>query len=79
MGSLYEFPVQRTQAQEAEQGLARALRRAVEAKVGANASFEAREVAALELTNEATRLFLLGDLTAIADKHGEQVELDGVI
>ena len=80
MGTLHEFPVQRKQqAQEAEQAFARALRRAVDAKVGVDASFEAREVAALELTNEATRLFLLGDLMAIADSHGEQVEVDGVI
>jgi hypothetical protein len=80
LSTLYKFPVQRKpQAQEAEQALARALRRAVEAKVGGDASFEAREVAALELTNEATRLFLLGDLMAIADSHGEQVEVDGVI
>jgi hypothetical protein len=77
---LYEFPVQRKpQAQEAEQELARALCRAVEVKVGAHASFEAREVAALALTNEATRLFLRGDLMAIAERHGEQVEVDGVI
>ena len=40
---------------------------------------DAREVAALALTNEATRLFLRGDLMVIADSHGEQVEVDGVI
>src|ERR1700674_5423958 len=80
LGTLHEFPVQRKQqAREAEQEFARALRRAVDAKVGVDASFEAREVAALELTNEATRLFLLGDLMAIADRHGEQVEVTGVI
>jgi len=80
LSTVYEFPVQRKQqAQKAEQEFARALGRAVDAKVGAHASFEAREVAALELTNEATRLFLLGDLLAIADRHGEQVEVDGVI
>ena len=80
MSTWYKFPVQRKpQAQAAEQAFARALRRAVDAKVGVDASFEAREVAALELTNEATRLFLLGDLMAIADSHGDQVEVDGVI
>jgi hypothetical protein len=80
LSTLYKFPVQRKQqTQEAEQAFARALRRAVDAKVGVDASFEAREVAALELTNEATRLFLLGDLMAIADSHGDQVEVDGVI
>jgi hypothetical protein len=80
LSTLYAFPVERTQqAQKAEQECARALCRAVDAKVGANASFEAREVAALELTNEATRLFQLGDLLAIAARHGEQVKADGVI
>ena len=80
MVTLYEFPVPRTQqAEEAEQAFAHALRRAVDARVGTDASFEAREVAALALTNEATRLFLLGDLMAIADSHGEHVEVDGVI
>ena len=80
MSTLYEFPVQRKQpVQELAQAVARALRKAVDAKVGADARFEAREVAALELTNEATRLFLRDDLVAIADRHGEQVEVDGVI
>lgn len=80
MGTVHEFPVQRKpQTREAEQELARALRRAVDAKVGLDAGFEAREVAALALTNEATRLFLHGDLMAIADRHGEHVEVDGVI
>ena len=43
------------------------------------APFEAREVTALALTNEATRLFLQSDLMAIADRHGEQVAVDGVV
>jgi len=80
VGRVHEFPVQRKpQAQAAEQVLARALRKAVDATVGVEASFEAREGAALALTNEATRLFLLGDLVAIADRHGDQVDVDGVI
>ena len=80
LSTLHKFPVQRKpQAQETEQAFARALRRAVDGKVGVDASFEVREVAALELTNEATRLFLLGDLMTIADSHGEQIEVDGVI
>ncbi len=80
MGRLHEFPVQCKQTvQEPVQAVARALRKAVDAKVGADAGFEAREVAALELTDEATRLFLRDDLVAIADRHGEQIEVDGVI
>ena len=52
---------------------------AIDAAVGADASFEAREAAALALTNEATRLFLERELLAIADGHGTHVEGDGVI
>lgn len=80
MGTLYEFPVERSQpAREPAQEVADALRRAVDARVGVEASFEAREVAALALTNEATRLFLRDDLMAITDRHGEQVEVDGIL
>lgn len=79
MGRVHQFPVKRNQvAPEPHQELARVIRMAVDAKVGADASFEQREVAALELTNEATRLFLQGELMAIADSHGEQVEVGGV-
>ena len=48
--------------------------------VGADAiATEAREAAALALTNEATRLFLERELLATADGHGTHVEVDGVI
>jgi len=58
MGTVHQFRVQRNQHVAAtEADLARALRTAVDATVGVDASFERREVAALELTNEATRLF----------------------
>ena len=80
MGTVHQFRVQRNQqVAEPEADLARALRTAVDARVGADASFARREVVALELTNEATRLFLLGDLTALAARDGEQVEVDGAI
>ena len=45
---------------------------AIDAQVGAEAPVAAREVAALALTNEATRLFLESDLLAIADRHGSR-------
>ena len=78
MGTAHQFPVPCNQpAAEPAQELARALRVAIDAEVGATAPFAAREVAALALTNEATRLFLESDLLAIADRHGEQVEVDG--
>ena len=80
MGTVHQFPVPRNQPTAAPaQELARALRLAIDAQVGADAPFAAREVAALALTNEATRLFLQSDLLAIADRHGAQVEVDGVI
>ena len=78
MGTVHRFPVQgKAAAAPPAEGVARALRMAVDAQVGAAASFEAREVAALALSNEATRLFLRDDLVAIADRHGEVVEVDG--
>ena len=80
MGTVHQFPVPCNQpAAKPAQELARALRVAIDAQVGADAPFAKREAAALALTNEATRLFLESDLLAIADRHGEQVEVDGVI
>ena len=65
MGTVHQFPVPCNQpAAEPAEELARSLRRAIDAQVGADAPFEEREVAALELTNEATRLFLQSDLMA---------------
>ena len=80
MGTVHQFPVPCNEpAAEPAQELARALRVAIDAEVGAAAPFATREVAALALTNEATRLFLESDLLAISDRHGEQVEVDGRI
>ena len=80
MGTVHQFPVPRNPPATAPaQELARALRLAIDVQVGADAPFAEREVAALALTNEATRLFLQSDLLAIADRHGAQVEVDGVI
>ena len=73
------MPVQRNQPPAAPEEVADALGVAIAAAVGADASFEAREAAALALTNEATRLFLERELLAIADGHGTHVEVDGVI
>ena len=80
MATVHQFPAARNRpAPEVARDLADALRRAIDAQVGADASFEAREVAALALTNEATRHCLQRDLVAIADSHGAEVEVDGVI
>jgi hypothetical protein len=46
------------------------LRRAVDAHVGVDATFEQREQLALALANDATRQFLQDDLEAIAERHG---------
>ena len=46
MGTVHQFPVPRNQpAAEPAEDLARSLRRAIDAQVGADAPFEAREVA----------------------------------
>ena len=81
MGTLHEFRGQRKQPEqfEIEQDLARMLRARVDGTVGADATFEQREAAALKLTNEATRHFLEEELVSIADSHGEQVEVSGII
>jgi hypothetical protein len=80
MATVHHFPVPRKQPDpSAENDLAQALRRAVDARVGAAASFGDREAAALALANEATRRFLQGDLEAIAAHHGTQIEVEGRI
>ena len=79
MSTVHQFPVQRNQPPAAPEEVADALGVAIDAAVGADASFEAREAAALALTNEATRLFLERELLAIADGHGTHVEVDGVL
>ena len=79
MSTVHQFPVQRNQPPAAPEEVADALGVAIDAAVGADASFEARDAAALALTNEATRLFLERELLAIADGHGTHVEVDGVI
>ena len=79
MSTVHQFPVQRNQPPAAPEEVADARGVAIDAAVGADASFEARDAAALALTNEATRLFLERELLAIADGHGTHVEGDGVI
>ena len=80
MATLHQFPGKSNPPlPEPTEEFARVLRVAVDATVGSDASFEQREVAALELTNAATSLFLRGDLESIAANHGEQVEVAGVI
>ena len=80
MGTVHHFPVRRNPPNPSpEEDLAHALRRAVDARVGAEASFGDREAAALALANAATRRFLQDDLEAIAGRHGTQVEVEGRI
>jgi hypothetical protein len=77
MGTLHQLPVSNNRQHAIELALCRALRRAVDSCVGEDASFEQRETAALELTNEATRLMLEQDLQSIADSHDEELLVDG--
>lgn len=78
MGTVHQFPARRNWPDSSPiTDVAHALRRAVDAQVGPEASFEAREAAALAVTNEATRQFLHDELRAIAERHGSQVEVAG--
>lgn len=83
MGTVHRFICEgkNTPAPEAVAAaeLARALRASVDAMVGVDATFSQRETAALQLGNEATRLFLRDDLVAIAEHHGVTVEVEGHI
>ena len=77
MGTVQQFPVQGNPTTVPAAALAGVLRRAVDAKVGPEASFAEREVAALALANDATRRFLEDDLLALVDRHGDHLEVDG--
>lgn len=77
MGTLHQLSTSDNRQQTSELQFLQALRRAVDGRVGAEASFEERETTALELTNEATRLMLEQDLQTIADSHGEGLLVDG--
>jgi len=77
MGTLHQLPLSDNRQDQVELTLSQALRRAVDARVGEDATFEQRETAALELTNEATRQMLEQDLQSIADRHTEHVLIDG--
>ncbi|MGE0490466.1 MAG: hypothetical protein AB7S38_14765 [Vulcanimicrobiota bacterium] len=55
----------------------RALRRAVDAMVGLDCSFEERERAALSIGNEAQRRLLEDELQSIVEAHGVELLIDG--
>lgn len=57
----------------------KALRRAVDAKVGLDCSFEERERAALSIGNEAQRRLLEHELQSIADAHGGELLVNEVL
>ena len=69
MGTVQQFPVQGNPTTAPAATLAGVLRRAVDTKVGPEASFAEREAAALALANDATRQFLQDDLMAMVDRH----------
>jgi hypothetical protein len=79
MGSVHRFPAKRNREGAAcpAAEVTRALRRAVDAQLGVDATFAQREQLALSLANDATRQFLQDDLEAIAERHGAQVEVAG--
>lgn len=57
----------------------RALRRAVDAKVGLDCSFEKRERATLKIGNEAKRQLLEEELQSIAEAHGRELLIGNVL
>lgn len=57
----------------------RALRRAVDAQVGLDCSFEERERAAPSIGNEAQRRLLEHELQSIADAHGAELLVNEVL
>jgi len=57
----------------------RALRRAVDATVGLNCSFAERERATMEIGNEAERRLLEEELQSIAEAHGEDLLINGIL
>jgi hypothetical protein len=79
MGSVHQFPAKRNQAASLPPvaAVTQALREAVDATVGSDATFAQREELALALANDATRQFLQDDLEMIAESHGAQVDVDG--
>lgn len=79
MGTVQQFPAKGNPRAVSATALADVLRGAVDAKVGRTATIAQREAAALALTNDATRLFLAGDLQAIRDHNGDAVEVDGLL
>ena len=79
MSTVQQLPTKGNPRSVSGEALADMLKRAVDARVGCDATFERREAAALALTNDATRLFLAGDLKAISDHHGPYVEVDGLV
>ena len=56
-----------------------ALRRVVDASVGREASFADREVAYLDVSNEACRLNLEAELQSIADSQADRLAIDDVL
>lgn len=57
--------------------VAKAIREAVDAEVGADAEFRSREASALAVANEAVRQFLETDLQLISDRFDDDVVIDG--
>jgi hypothetical protein len=77
MGSVHqiEFKSNGNEAEVAMADLVRALRRAVDVQVGAEASFEDREVTALDVANEASRQYLEQELQEMSDSYEDEMQL----
>jgi hypothetical protein len=78
MGTVHKLVMNRKDRREAAVScVAKALRGAIEAMLGQDASFEQQERTALEIANEATRRVLEDSLQELADGHPEEVKVHG--
>jgi len=81
MGSVIhvEFDRKKKELNLAKSNLVRALRTVVEATVGATATFAEKEKATLKAANEASRQYFEQTLQEIADSHGDELFVDGLL
>jgi len=81
MGSIAEARIEGNgnMAEVAMADLVRTVRRVVECQVAGEASFGEREAAALRVTNEATRRYLVQVLQAMSDGYADELLIDDVL